>query len=268
MTAELIGLAISPYTEKARWALDHHSVPYRFNEHLVIFGMPALRFKIRRFTGDVTVPVLIEGEHRLLDSFDIARFADERGTSAKLFPPDRAADLERFRALSDEGLDAGRAIMVPKMSADPEARAESVPSMFPKILKPVVLPFVKVGFNYVSREFGIDAAASERNEDRLRVVLLRIRSELKAGGGSYLLGSFSFADILMAVVLQLVTPVDQKYVRVAGPATLRCLTHERLRDEFPDLLKWRDGLYEKHRAPRAPLSATAGAAHVLRSAKA
>ncbi len=246
MTAELIGLSVSPYTEKARWALDHHHFPYRYNEHLVLFGMPALRFKIRRFTGDVTVPVLIDGSNRLLDSFDIARFADERGSSAKLFPAQHAAALEHFRALSEEGIDAGRAIYLLKLATDREARVESIPPMFPKVLDPVMMPLVSLGIGYISREFGVDAAARSRSEDRLRVVLLRLREELKAAGGSYLLGSFSFADVLMAVVLQMVEPVAQAYMPL-GKATRHCLMAEPLRSEFADLVKWRDELYQKHR---------------------
>ncbi|MBI3558186.1 MAG: glutathione S-transferase [Deltaproteobacteria bacterium] len=246
MTAELIGLNISPYTEKARWALDHHRMHYHYNEHLIIFGMPALRAKTRRFTGEVTVPVYIDGDHRLLDSFDIARFADEHGSSAKLFPASRAGELDRYRALSEEGLDAGRAVLLPKLAADREARVESIPSMFPRALKPVVLPLVSVGLKYLSREFGVDASARVKNEDRLRKVLLTLRQNLYAAGGHYLLGDFSFADVLMAVVLQFIEPVAQKYMPI-GAATRRCLTSDGLRTEFADLVKWRDSIYQKHR---------------------
>ncbi len=34
----LIGLHYSPWTEKARWALDRQRVPYAFEEHLPMLG--------------------------------------------------------------------------------------------------------------------------------------------------------------------------------------------------------------------------------------
>ena len=47
---ELIGIGYSPWTEKARWALDHHGIDYRYSEHLILFGMLPLRIKLGKLS--------------------------------------------------------------------------------------------------------------------------------------------------------------------------------------------------------------------------
>jgi hypothetical protein len=61
------------------------------------------------------------------------------------------------------------------------------------------------------------------------------------------LGEFSYGDIVMAQVLQFVEPQGAPYFPV-GPATRHCLREEELAREFSDLARWRDRIYEKHRA--------------------
>ena len=67
-------------------------------------------------------------------------------------------------------------------------------------------------------------------------------------------GTFSFADVAMAVALQFVEPVADRYIRL-GPATRRAWTNERFRHDYADLLAWRDMVYELHR-PRASAGVT------------
>jgi glutathione S-transferase len=55
---ELLALPFSPWSEKARWALDARGVPYDYRRYQPILGEPALRAKLRRARGPVTVPVL------------------------------------------------------------------------------------------------------------------------------------------------------------------------------------------------------------------
>ena len=67
---DLYGIAYSPWTAKARWALDHHKIPYRYREHLILFGMPELRWRLKKPFGDYYDRVY----------FDMAGF--EGGTTA------------------------------------------------------------------------------------------------------------------------------------------------------------------------------------------
>src|SRR5580704_5617991 len=57
---QLLGLPYSPWSEKARWALDARHVPYADVTYAPLVGELALRRKLGKWTGAVTVPVLTE----------------------------------------------------------------------------------------------------------------------------------------------------------------------------------------------------------------
>src|SRR6185369_10337053 len=70
---ELIGIPYSPWSEKARWALDVRRVPYVSRLYKPLVGEPMLRLALRRWRGAVSVPVLREDNGRMLaDSLAIA----------------------------------------------------------------------------------------------------------------------------------------------------------------------------------------------------
>lgn len=78
--------SFAPWCETARWALDHHRLPYRSREHVPLLGELALRLVARRPFGRVTVPLLIDGSLVLMDSVAIARHAESRGDGANSCP--------------------------------------------------------------------------------------------------------------------------------------------------------------------------------------
>ncbi len=82
----------------------------------------------------------------------------------------------------------------------------------------------------------------------MRQQLLALREAL--GGRRTLASDFSYADLTMAVVLQMVSPVDERYIRI-GEARRRAWTDDVLAREFADLVEWRDRLYADHRAATA-----------------
>jgi hypothetical protein len=59
---ELTAIAFSPWSEKARWALDHHRCDYRELAYEPIVGEYVLRWQMRRPFGRLTVPVLRDGD--------------------------------------------------------------------------------------------------------------------------------------------------------------------------------------------------------------
>jgi len=71
----LVGEAYSPFSEKARWALDHHRIPYAYREHYPLIGELSLRLRARRLKGRVSTPLLLAPEGPVLDSFAIAMSA-------------------------------------------------------------------------------------------------------------------------------------------------------------------------------------------------
>jgi glutathione S-transferase len=86
--------------------------------------------------------------------------------------------------------------------------------------------------------------------ETMRQSLLALRAAL--GGRRTLASDFSYADLTMAVVLQMVSPVEDRFIRL-GEARRRVWTDDVLAREFADLVQWRDDLYAAHRAsPVAP----------------
>src|SRR4029078_4031004 len=100
----------SPWTEKARWALDHHSVSYRYHEHTPLMGELVLRFRARSRPSGVTasVPLLVDGSDVLTSSLAIARHVDKGGRGESLFPPEIDAEIVHWADLSDQIIGAAR----------------------------------------------------------------------------------------------------------------------------------------------------------------
>lgn len=246
MTMELIGLSYSPWTEKARWALDHHRLSYRYREHLILFGEISLCIRLRCSLGKVTVPALFDGKVRLSDSCQIARYANERGEGEDLFPANRYKEIEECNSWSEAALSAGRALLIDRMKNDSEARREALPPWIPRSLQVAFGFLASIGLSYVDRSFGASANPPETNRQELRKILSRLRTVLDRSKTGYLLERFSYADIAMAAIFQVVDPVSDRFVPL-GPATRRCFTDDPLRREFQDLIEWRNGIYERYR---------------------
>jgi len=240
----LVCIRYSPWSEKARWALELQAVDYTREEYLPVFGMPRLRYRLGQWTGRVTVPVLFDETGAHTDSFDIARRADIlRAQGRAPLLPD--ADLEAIRAWNETGEDmlaAGRVLATARVARDPEAQAESVP----KALRSVAGPFAQVGIQYLTRKYGLDAAPESVALERLAAGLAKLRAGLV--GRTHLVGrGLTYADLLMAVALHFVAPPGKPYLRL-GRATRAAFTTPELATSYADLVEWRDGVYAEHRA--------------------
>jgi glutathione S-transferase len=242
--AQLIALHYSPWTEKARWALDHHHIPYRFEHYVPMLGEPILRLRTGRLTGPATVPVLIDGDAVIFDSFAIARHAERNGSGAPLFPTAHLAEITRWNDRADGALAAGRALVVTNIAASRAAQAESLPGFIPEAIRPALTGMAQLGVRYLALKYSISRDL-ERAEARMATTLDELRAALD--GRAYLLdGELTYADIAAAMVLQGVRPVSDAFIRV-GPATRACWTTPALESRYADLLEWRDQLYAKHR---------------------
>lgn len=246
---ELIGLAYSPWTEKARWALDYHHIPYGYSEHLIIFGMPWLYYKMKSF-GDITVPALIctspDGDERFGDSFNIALYADRIGNEKSLFPSKYLDKISHYNELSETALDAARALVMERMQKNPQALMEALPSWVPDFLRPYLLFVAKTGISYIRHEFQSSKKTIDQHQQILRNVLLELRNDLKNTSSGYLLENFSYADITMALALHGVLPAMHPRLKIS-PAIKKSWSTPELASEFSDLIHWRDNLYQKFR---------------------
>ncbi|MGB1014758.1 MAG: glutathione S-transferase family protein, partial [Nannocystaceae bacterium] len=117
----LYSLYFSPWSLKARWALDHHGVEYEQREYLPVIGEPLMRLRLRNFTAKITVPILFGTGAPLTDSFAIARYAETIGSGPKLFPPGRGRDIEAWNQRGETALAAGRLLSMAEILNDPEA---------------------------------------------------------------------------------------------------------------------------------------------------
>ena len=249
---ELLGLVYSPWSEKARWALDVRRVPYTFRHYQPLIGEPALRLKLRRLTGTVTVPVLTLDDGRTLtDSLDIARWADGQGEGPRLFPPEHAAAIARFVTLSEGAMAAGRALSLPRMLADDAALTEMLPRPM-RALGPVARHLGAFGIARTLRKYGGDRESREAHRRTLVGALEEIRAVLAQaprGEPQTLLGSFTFADIAMAQVVVSVEPPPSGLK--LGAASRRTFVDPELRAPWADIVAWRDALYGAFRGKDA-----------------
>jgi glutathione S-transferase len=244
---DFTAIAFSPWSEKARWALDHHRVDYRELPFAPIYGEWVLRLRLRDPFGRLTVPVLQDGTRVFRDSFDIARHAESIGSGTPLFPAARLETIREWNRRSEVALAAGRAILMQGWARTPELARAALPAGLPAALVPIALAFGRRRLEAFMAKYGIreddpsPEAALEAELDFLEQAL---------AGRRYLLDdAFSYADVEMALTLQQVRPVDPRYiVRMEGldDAGMHIPSAAA---RHPALIAWRDELYARHRRP-------------------
>jgi len=251
---ELLGLPYSPWTEKARWALDVRKVPYRYRTYHPLIGELELRIKTRRVAGVVTVPLLSDGRGGVYDdSAKIARYADTQGEGPVLFPPDREAAITHWIEVSERGLAAARALSLERQLLDREALAEMVPPGLRSALGPMAARLGAFGLRRTLRKYRANAQTLDQHRQKARSALSELRAGLETSSTSpkTLLGSFTFADIACAQILGFISP--PAYGLKLGKASRRGFTDLMLAQEFADLVAWRDALYEAYRPRPTPV---------------
>ncbi len=242
---KLFGIPFSPWTEKARWALDHHRLAYTFHEHGPLLGEWRLRRRMRQPTGPVTGPVR-DADQWYRDSFEIARYAEGLGHGPRLFPEGQLDALTAWNARSEAALAAGRALFMLGALDTPGGLDALVPPEVPAPLRPLVRPGVRRSLEALTLKYRMRDDAG-----RHELLLTQTLDELDTAVSPerpYLLGAFSYADIAMALVLQGVSPVDTSFMPV-GIGGRAAWTQPRLAARYPGLIQWRDALYAKHRRP-------------------
>lgn len=244
MMLRLYAIPYSPWSEKARWSLDVQGIPYDTVPYAPLVGEPALRLRLRKLRGRVTVPVAVYNGTVLDDSLDIARFGARRSLTP-LVPGECLHEIERWNAISEHMLAAGRIRTTGRVMRDDDAVREFVPRPVAK-LRRVGRAVGRRGAKRLLKKYG-----DEVRDEPLAVIrdgLESLRSGLAAAGGDHLVAdTLTYADITMAVGLQFVEPVAERWVRL-GPTVRPLWGEPDLAAEFADVLAWRDRVYEGFRA--------------------
>ncbi|MBA3458609.1 MAG: glutathione S-transferase N-terminal domain-containing protein [Deltaproteobacteria bacterium] len=240
----LLHLPYSPWSERARWALDARAVAHKRRTYQPLLGEPELRVRLRRWTGPVSVPVLLTDDKAIADSDEIARWADQRGSGSTLFPDEHAAAIDHWIRRSQEGLAAGRAVSLIRVLASPEACVELTPPWMRK-LGPVARAVGRSGVARTRKKYSGDARADAEHQKTLEGVLDELRTAL-GPSPTTLLGTFTYADICAAQVLCFVKLPDRKYLRL-GKASAEAVGDPELATRYRDVVEWRDALYAKYR---------------------
>ncbi|HEY4177867.1 MAG TPA: glutathione S-transferase N-terminal domain-containing protein [Kofleriaceae bacterium] len=243
--AELLGLPYSPWTEKARWALDARRITYTFRRYQPLIGEPGLRWKMSKWRGNVSVPVFTPDDGEVIgDSANIARWASEHGSGPTLFPAGTGDAMIKLIDLSERGLAAGRARSLLLLVDSPDGVREMVPKAMRWM--PGSNAIARYGIRRTVRKYQ-GTNVLERALDEQAAALDEIRAALGkvTGQPKTLLGELSFADIAVSQVLGFVEPPPFG-LRIA-PATRATFGDPVLREKYADLVSWRDALYEKYR---------------------
>jgi glutathione S-transferase len=228
----------SPWSERARWALEAASIDHERKSYQPILGELSLR-RLRNDGKPASVPVLVVDDAVIADSADIARWAASDGP----LRPD--GDDRAFDELFERGLAAGRVLGLRRVLADRDALLEMVPPWL-RMIPPLAAAISAMGVRRTLAKYR--SADPDEARRTLRSALEILRERLAAapdGEPRTLCGRFTTADIAMSQVLAFVRPPD-KGLRV-GPANRRCFHDPELAAEYPDLLAWRDALYARYR---------------------
>jgi len=231
--ALLIGESFSPWTKKARWALEICGLSYEYQEYTPTLSEPRLRWKLKQWSGMVSVPVLFVGHKTYQGSWDIAGYANYAAEDQRM------GDLEAIAAwndLSEAALAEGRTRVVRCILGNEQALEESLPAFVPKPLRGTVRFVARDAVKRLDRKY-----ADLVRPGSMHQALTHTRDALARSDNDYLLGQFSYADITMAVLLEVVAPIAEVRPPL-GPMSQRCWHDSDLAVEFDDLVDWRNRL--------------------------
>lgn len=229
----LIGESFSPWTKKARWALEFCELPYEYKEYIPTLSEAGLRIRLRQWSGSVSVPVLFAGKEVLRGSWAIANYANESVGDERLGNMEK---IKPWNDLSEAALEEGRTQVVRKILENTQALEEGLPNLVPNNLRRHLRFLAKDAVSRLDQKY-----AHLVKPGALRTALIKTRECLTQSDNDYLLGRFTYADMVMAVILEVIAPIAHTHPPL-GPATEQCWNDPILASEFEDLLDWRDRL--------------------------
>lgn len=194
----LITIPLSHYCEKARWALDRVGLAYREEPHA-----PLVHRLFTMRMGGGTVPMLLDGSRRIVDSTDILQYADSAGGGDLLYPldPILRGEVESLEEMFDAQLGPHSrrwvyAHLLPHSTLMRSLWTSRAPRHEARLLR-IILPFVK---RLVRSSYRVSPASGERSLERVHAVFEKVERRLKEGR-RFLVGErFTAADLTFAAL--------------------------------------------------------------------
>jgi glutathione S-transferase len=168
-------------------------------------------------------------------SWDIATYANEATGSHHLGDMEAIAPWD---SLSERALAEGRTRVVRAVLNNKAALEEALPAFVPPLIRPSMRFLASDAARRLDKKY-----AHLYRPGSIHNALLATRGALKESGNDYILGEFSYADITMAVVVEVIAPVARTEPPL-GPETQACWNDAELAREFSDLVEWRNRLAE------------------------
>jgi glutathione S-transferase len=244
MTPLLWSIPYSPWSERARFALDYAGAPYEKRTYKPLFGELALRRALGRWRGPVSVPILQTGAGVLEGGFAIAEHAEAHGKRSVL-PREHRDDVVRWDERASAAMSAGRACALERTLTSRGALIELAPKRLRSM--PGTAALTRAGIERTIRKYR--PVTPTNPGGFLEETLLALREALEEGhateGVRHLLPTFGYADISVAQVLAFVEPPSDG-LRL-GEANRQTYRDGRLAERYRDLVRWRDRLYAHFR---------------------
>jgi glutathione S-transferase len=251
-------IKVSPYSEKARWALDYKQVSH--SRRPVDGDGTHPRLAQGLTNGQVrTMPVLVIDGQGIGDSTTIIGALEALWPERPLYPAQRAT---RLRALAlEEFFDEEfaphlRLAGISQMAKDPELFVQLFFPDAPRKQREAVLSSFARVRDGVFTAFGIDEHSVDRAYEKIAQAGERLRAELGANG--YLdAGGFGLADLTLAGLAGSIVAPD------AFPYPEQAAGRHPLLEPVLDELKaagifaWVREIYERHRGSSAEVPALA-----------
>ena len=197
----LVSIAYSPWSRRAKKALDRQGIEYRLQSFLPGAGEPMLRARLRKPFGKVTVPVLFTDDGPLMDSTEIAYWASDR-SDTPLAPPRLRPIIDEWVARAEDALMAGRLRTTTLIRADRDALRSSLPSAV-RPLGPLGMLIASDLTRRLLTKYADERTMSERNAV-LDDYVQTLESALE--NGPHLAGEPSYADLAAASGLAFIGP--------------------------------------------------------------
>lgn len=239
----LYGLSYSAWTERARWCLDFHQIPYQYEEYLPMLGELPLRWQLEKWHGKLSVPVFQTDKGFSEGSLAIAIAAEQQKTGRTLFAG-KNQQIIQFVGRLEPFMAEARLRSTLKLRDDIPALMELVPDFIPEVVKPIGLPLSLTGVLFILSKYSLTNFDVKASRQKAMVFLQEMEEQLQAD--DYVLGEFSFADICLASYFQFIQPVSDNYIAF-GSHIKRAWTDTEFAEKFSSLIAWRDRLFQQRR---------------------